>query len=177
MENGTAAVDNKNKRHISALDVVVIMLAVLCIAGIGIRIYIGTSSAAAEITGEAGDYEISLLVSDIRTTSEQFFSKGTAFYLQSGELLGNVTEAPSITPARYITEDENGNCVFINAPENGDESMRDITLTLKVHGTMTERGFVTDLGTYLAPNVTAAIKSEFVKADALVISLLPSAKN
>lgn len=141
------------KRKISPLDVFVIVLLVLCVAGVALRIYVGTDGILPDITKETGEYAVSFEVTGISSAVSTYLAKGEPLYSESGELIGTVREGITVTPAVIFVEDADGKYVqTYSGADNGDASLVDVRGTFTVEGHETGYGFLANGKTYLAPN-------------------------
>lgn len=151
------------KRKISALDAFVVILLLLCAAGVAIRAYIGNDGVFSEIGKESKDYTVSFEISGITSAVSSYITQGESIYFENGDLLGIVGGGLAVTPAMTFAEDENGKYIQSYASaDNGDASLVDVRGTITVSGYKTDYGFLANGKTYLAPNFETVLHTRNV---------------
>lgn len=155
----------KNKKRFAAVDILIAILLLLCIAGIGVRIFIGEGNLFHK--GDAGEYVVSYLIFGEADDYSSLFSEGCEFYLENGTLLGTLTGNAAFTPALLSSENSRGEYVATYATDG----TVDIRGTMIVKGSMTESGFVLNSKTYISPNMTLTVSSSDITVDMLITDI------
>ncbi len=152
----------------NVVDLVIIVAILACIAGIYLRYNFGEQYG---VEHELGQYEITFEVQNVRYTSADAFSEGDAVYLKTqGKLLGTVLGIDSTTPSEMIYTDLSGNIRQVYYPEN---SRIDMVGRLLVSGTMTDRGFMLDGNTFLAPGAIYAVQTPRIDVSIVIAEISP----
>ncbi|MBQ2730073.1 MAG: hypothetical protein IJF69_04800 [Clostridia bacterium] len=155
----------KTKKKIAAIDVLIVLLLLFCIAGIGVRIAVGDSGMFAK--ENRGEYVVSYVIEGEEDQYSSFFSEGSAFYLENGEMFGTLTGNATFTPAAVRSENSRGEYVHGYA----SDGTVDIKGTAIVKGTMTETGFLLNSNTYIAPNMTLTVSSSDITVKLLITDI------
>ena len=155
----------KNKKRISAVDVMIVILLLLCASGIIVRVIIGENSLFSKES--KGDYIVSYVIPGYQDEYSDYFSQGCEFYLEDGELLGSLTGNATFTPAEIHTENSAGEYVSGYA----SDGTVDVKGSVLVKGTMTDSGFVLSSGTYIAPNMTLTAFSSDITVRMLITDI------
>lgn len=144
---------NKVKKSISALDVFIIILAVLCIAGVAVRLWAGDSGILPINAPEKTEHSVSFEITGIKTVLSSNLTTGEKLYTADGVLFGTVGENVAVTPALLIVEGADGRYtqVFAGA-DNGDNSLVDIRGTIVTEGYYEDYGYMVGGSVYSAPN-------------------------
>lgn len=159
IENSESA--EKKRRSLSALDVSVIIIALLCVAGVMVRIYAGDSGVLPISNPDKEEYVASFEISGVKTVLGTGISSGEKLYDENGSFVGTVGENVTITPAKLYVEDSEGKYIQIYASaDNGDNSLIDIRGTVLTKGYYTDYGFLADGKTYIAPNYTIELHTD-----------------
>lgn len=156
---------NQQKKRIAAIDVLIILLLMLCIAGVAVRIAVGENGLFSN--DEKGSYIISYVIEGEKDEYSNYFTEGREFFFENGESFGTLSGNATFTPARIIGENSRGEAV-INYATDGSV---DITGTFLSRGTMTESGFLLNSNTYLAPNMTVMVVSSDITAEITVTDI------
>ncbi|MBQ4067083.1 MAG: hypothetical protein IJD22_05515 [Clostridia bacterium] len=155
----------KNKKRIAAVDILIVILLLLCIAGIGVRIFIGEGNLFHK--GDTGEYIVSYLISGEQDDYSSLFSEGCEFYLEDGSYFGTLTGNAAFTPALLSSENSRGEYVTVYATDG----TVDIRGTMTVNGSMTESGFVLNSKTYISPNMTLTVSSSDITVKMLITDI------
>ena len=154
----------KSKRKIAAVDIMIGLLLLLCIAGIVIRIVIGDSGL---FSGGKGDYIVSYVVRGEDEEYSPYFTEGKEFFLESGESLGTLVADAELPPAEIYEENANGELKLYYATDG----TVDFKGTLLCKGTMTDSGFLLNSNTYIAPNMTITVASSDITVELLITDI------
>ena len=152
----------------NVIDLVIIVAILACIAGIYLRYNFGEQYG---VEHQLEQYEITFQVQNVRYTSADAFQEGDAVYLKTqGKLLGTVQGIDSTTPSELIYTDLSGDIRQIYYPEN---SRIDMEGRLLVSGVMTDRGFMLDGNTYLAPGAAYAVQTPRIDVSIVIADISP----
>lgn len=169
-----AQTEQKNGRkkdsriRFNVIDLVIIVAILACIAGIYLRYNFGDQYG---VEHQMEQYEITFQVQNVRYTSADAFQEGDAVYLKTqGKLLGTVLGIDATTPSELVYTDLSGDIRQIYYPEN---SRIDMEGTLLVSGVMTDRGFMLDGNTYLAPGASYAVQTPRIDVSIIVADISP----
>ncbi len=154
----------KNKKKIAAVDVMIAVLIVLCIAGLIIRIAVGDSGL---FSGGKGEYIVSYVVRGEDDEYSPYFSEGREFFLESGESFGTLIADAELPPAEVYEETPTGELKLYYATDG----MVDFKGTVLVKGTMTDSGFLLNSNTYIAPNMTITVASSDITVELLITDI------
>jgi hypothetical protein len=162
-------------RRVNAVDVCIIIIAALAIAGAGLRLYTVKYGSLPGGAPKLENYAVSFLVSDIRETSADCFKPGTMFYVeQSSDVFGSLMDNVAVTPAELYIENERGEYILsyaVDDEDTGDDGRVDVRGTVLASGIMTDTGFLLDGNTYIAPNKTISIQSTEIVVNVLVTDI------
>jgi len=155
----------RSKVKIAAVDVLIVLLLILCLAGVCVRIAVGENGL---FSGEEkGSYIVSYVIEGEKDEYSSYFSEGCEFYLENGDRFGALSGNATFTPAKIIGENSRGEAVISYA----DDGTVDITGTFLVRGTMTESGFLLNSNTYIAPNMTVTVRSSDITSNITVTDI------
>ncbi|MBE6586969.1 MAG: DUF4330 family protein [Ruminococcaceae bacterium] len=154
----------KSKKKIAAVDVMIAILLILCVAGIVIRVAVGDSGIFASGKGE---YIVSYVVRGEDDEYSPYFAEGREFFLESGEKFGTLIADAELPPAEIYEENPNGDLELYYA----QDGTVDFKGTLLVKGTMTDSGFLLNSNTYIAPNMTVTVSSSDITVELLITDI------
>ena len=157
---------NQQKKKIAAVDVLIILLLMLCLAGVAVRIAVGENGLFSK--DEKGSYMVSYVIEGENDEYSSYFSEGAEFYLENGDRFGTLSGNATFTPARIIGENSRGEAVISYA----SDGTVDISGTFLVRGTMTQSGFLLNSNTYIAPNMTVTVGSSDITATITVTDIV-----
>ncbi len=158
MKNST---NGNNKKGIGALDAVIIIALVACIAA-GVLAFLYSRSTADPVATENDmeDYVISFEIYGIRQSNAQMLKTGEKYYTSESEEFGVMNENLTITPAVVYVQGEDGKCYKSYAPENGDYTKVDISGSMTVKGVRDSKGyFLLNGSTKLMPNKSIIVRN------------------
>lgn len=162
----------KKSRKLSALDVFVIILALMCVAGAAVRFYAGDSGILPISDPEKEEYAVSFEIAQVKTVLGGYIASGENLYNEDGSLFGTVGENVTITPAKLYVEDAEGKYIQIySSADNGDNSLIDIRGTVSVSGYFTDYGFLADGKTYIAPNYVITLHTNKTTVDVRITDI------
>mgnify|MGYP003525944255 CR=1 FL=1 len=143
------------KKRMNVIDVLILILLVVCIAGLVVRFGNFGSVSSSE---NLGSYDIYFSVSNIAYTSEDAFVQGdTVTLADSGTALGEFAGLETILPAEFFARDKSGNLIVVNYPQS---TRIDVTGRILSHGVMSENGYLVGGTTYVAPGTEYTVQSE-----------------
>ncbi len=144
MKNGNGI---KKKGGVSPLDIFIVILVFMCIAGVIVRIYMGHDGVLPSEGVESADYAVSFEIKSALPELSTYLVSGERLYDAEGNLFGTVSGSVTVTPAEQFYEDADGKYVpFYSSYQN------DIRGTVTVSGHYTDYGFLVNGKTYIAPN-------------------------
>ncbi len=156
------------KRRVSALDVFIVVLVLMCIAGVIVRVYVGSEGILPVLDPDISEYAVSFEIKQVKASVGGYLSSGEKLWTESGELFGTVSDNVTVTPAQIFFEDKDGKYVSVySSADNGDNSLVDIKGSVVTEGYMAEYGFLAGGTTYVAPNYEIDLHTE--KATVTVI--------
>ncbi len=145
---------NQQSDRFNLMDVVIILLVLLCIAGIVIR----AGGFTMHKSRPLDPYEIRFSVSNIAAGSEAALVVGDTFRLVDHDMeLGTFTGMESVTPAVVYMYSEQGRMVPAEYPEN---TRIDVIGTVAVDGISEGSGFLLGGTLQLSPGASYRIQSE-----------------
>lgn len=155
----------KKGRRITAVDIMIFLLLILCIAGIIVRIAFGNSSLFHK--NEQKEYLVSYVVNGLSDKYHPYFTEGSVFSLESGETFGTLITDANLTNTTIRTEDADGR--LVEKPATDD--IKDFRGDILVKGTMTDSGFLLNSRTYIAPNMTLTVSSPNITVELLITDI------
>lgn len=156
------------KLRFNIVDLVLIIAVLACIAGVYLRFHFSEEFGVNHVQNE---YAVSFEVKNIRYTSVDAFPTGDNVYLQSSrKLLGTIIGIDSTSPSQMIYTDYSGNVKQIYYPE---DSRIDLTGRIAARGTLTERGFMLDGNTYLAPGASYLVLTPHINVTLTITDIQP----
>ena len=163
--------DKKEKRGLSALDVFVITLAALALAGLVIRIAVGRDGALPEDAPVKGEYAVTFEIASLSATNGSEIQSGDVLYTENGELFGTVSGRLSVTPAKIYTEDADGKYVLSYSGGEGDSATVDVKGVIKTEGYKTDYGFLAGGKIFASPGCELKLHTEKLTAYVRVIDI------
>lgn len=156
--------NNKQKKHLGALDIFIILILVVAIISVGLRFY-STKIAPTGNNVQLENYILSFKVMNIKDSSAQnYFEKDTKFFIdETNVYLGTLREGLSIKDAETYYQMHDGTVVVANNNGTGDMYRVDVEGSMNVIGTMDDRGcFYLNGNLYLAPNKEITVYSKYL---------------
>lgn len=161
---------DKTKLRFNAIDLVIIILVVGCIAGLALRYQlINVLHSQSESNGA----NVSFYLSNIRSTSENYFNEGDTFYLANEDIeFGTLLSGFRFEPAAQYNMRSDGKYVKTTAV-NGRSDMYG---TLKADGRFAESGEFLLGGTkYIAAGSELSIFSNNIEVTVIITDIEPIA--
>lgn len=156
---------SKNKTRFNAIDLLILILFIGCIAGIIVRYQV---IDIVKSTNNQEPASVSFYVKDIKETSEEFFAEGDKFYIVgSDEYLGSLEGGFVFEPAEVFNETADGRYVK-SASTSGRSDMRGTFLS---NGIFSSEGFLLNNVKYIAPGSTISIQSEKIYVNIIVTDI------
>ena len=121
-------------RRFSTLDVFVVLLLVLCIAGLVIRLTVGRDGVLPKEAPKQAEYAVSFRIEGQRSSVGEEVSSGAILYTEDGAVFGTVASQDSTTPAEIFVVDKDGTVVSEYSKTEGDSSRWDIEGTVAIEG-------------------------------------------
>ena len=152
---------SKVKNKISALDVFVAAVLLLCIAALAARLAAGRDGILPEGAPEKGSFALSFEAPGMRSGSVEALAAGTIVSTEDGDVFGTIADSVSVTPAKLYTEDAEGKYVLSYSPSDGaDGGTVDVRGTLTVEGYFTDSAFLVGGKTGATPNSALTLHTE-----------------
>lgn len=157
--NGT----KKGNARFNIIDLVIIVVAAACIAGVLLRHFSLKNADTGEVAENA---RISFLVQNIRYTSADFFVGGDGVYCDDdGIKLGEFMKGFTITPAEEYVTDYNGKTIKVNYPEN---TRIDVRGTILSEGKWRDGSFFVDGNKYIAAGKNLTVHTAHITVTLVV---------
>ena len=150
----------KSRKGFNILDVVLILLAVLCVVGIWQRQNIQKLFASGE---DLESYVVSFEVKKLRkTTAELLTVDKSVYFEEDGKrvALGTIAEQIADTPALEYLPDGKGGTVVAVYPEDPHEHLIDVSGKIACLGIRQDGAFLLGGTTYLTVNQTLLVFTE-----------------
>lgn len=164
--------NQEKKMRLGALDVCIIVAAIVCVVGLGLRTF-SKSEAVVNNGATMENYVVSFTVANIRGSSVKYFNKGDVFFLKENTTrFGELIEKSELPAQKYYT-DINGNSVYVMNESTDDRTKRmDVTGSLLVSGVTDEEGrFLLNGTQYLGANKEVEIKSKYITVNVKITSI------
>ncbi len=155
--------NRRTKKRLNAVDFVIIILVIGCIAGVIARYNIVDRIVVNKYRDEV---KISFKVSGISADIADNIKNGDTFYIDaSSQELGDVISS-EVSDARVLVPDENSSFSVTQ-----DTSKKDVICTLKGFGIMGEDGFMLGGTEFLAPGDEVVIRSRQVQLSVIITEI------
>ncbi len=152
----------KNKTRFNAIDLLILILFIGCIAGIIVRYQVVD---IVKSNNSQENASISFFIHDIKETSEEFFAEGDKFFIVgSGDYFGALEGGFVFEPAEEFNETSNGLYVK-SASKSGRSDMRGSFFS---SGTFSSEGFLLNNTKYVAPGSVLSIQSGKILVNVIV---------
>ena len=156
----------KTKPRFNGIDVLIIIIVIVCIAGIVMRYKL--IDLVKTSNGEESA-SVSFYLSNIKSSSEDYFSEGDNFFITgTGEFLGTLESGFVFEPAEEFNETADGKYVK-SASVNGRSDMRG---TLRTTGTFSDEGFLLGNTKYIAPGSRLSVHSDKIEVTVTVTDIV-----
>ena len=142
------------------LDVVLILLALLCVVGVWQRKNIQNLFSSEK---ELADFTVSFEVRKMRGSVAEFLAKDAVLYLVDGDdriELGRLTEQPSKVAAVEYLPNSDGELVEAVYPDDANENLLDVKGTLLCRGVEYDGSFLLGGEVFLSVNQTVLVQTE-----------------
>ena len=161
---------NKTKLRFNAIDLVILILIIGCLAGLALR-YQLINVIRSE--GDSTSAIVSFYLSDIRFTSEDYFNEGDVFYLASEKEEFGVLEAGfTFEPAAEYNMTRDG--VYVKTSSVNGRS--DMYGSLRAKGTFTPDGeFLLNGTKYIAAGSELSVYSSNIEINIILTDVKPAA--
>ncbi len=151
----------KKGGRISALDVFIAVLVLMCIAGVIVRVYVGSEGVLPVLDPEISEYAVSFEIKQVKASVSGYLSAGESLWTSDGTLFGTVGDNVTVTPAQIFVEDSDGKYISVySSADMGDNSLIDIKGSFSVQGHTADYGFLVNGKTYIAPNYEIELHTE-----------------
>lgn len=158
----------KKSGRISALDVFIAVLVLMCIAGVIVRVYVGSEGILPVLDPDISEYAVSFEIKQVKAPVSGYLAPGERLWTADGTLFGTISGNLTVTPAQIFVEDADGKYISVySSADNGDNSLIDIKGSAMTEGYAADYGFLVNGKTYIAPNYEIELHTE--KATVIVI--------
>ena len=152
-------------RRINSADVMILLLFVACIAAMVMRFGL---VERIEHRANAQNVNVSFLIEGVSGTSAQYLHIGDEVYLADNDMkAGRISGVSAAEPSVVYVYADDGSILQKQAVDG----RVDIRGTLTMSGTLTESGFMLDGTTYIAPNMTLQIKTQYISVSMLITDI------
>jgi hypothetical protein len=146
----------KKRASFNALDVFIVLVALLCLAGAGLRMFMGENGENV-IPNEK--YVVSFIIREAIDSDADALTACDVFYIANGNaVFGTLDGDPSVSPAQINVIDENGQLKIDYAA--GDSVF--IRGHIIVEGYMSDEGFMLNGNVYLAPYKEIDVHTQYL---------------
>lgn len=157
---------NKKKIGFNALDMVIVVVLVLCVAMIGFR-FIRSSDLAAET--QTGKYRVTFLISNVSDgTRDALVAGDSVFSLLNDAYIGKLEGIDTISPAFEFLDNGKGSFEKVYYP---DGTKIDITGTIIAEGAVNDDGFFASGSFFLSPGRTLEIYTGHIQVTILITGI------
>lgn len=157
---------NKKKIGFNALDMVIVVVLVLCVAMIGFR-FIRSSDLAAET--QTGKYRVTFLISNVSDgTRDALVAGDSVFSLLNDAYIGKLEGIDTISPAFEFLDNGKGSFEKVYYP---DGTKVDITGTIIAEGAVNDDGFFASGSFFLSPGRTLEIYTGHIQVTILITGI------
>ena len=161
----------ETKNAFGVLDVFLIVLIIVSAVGIAARFVLTEENGILATKPETEDAVLSVLVSDIEGTSEEYFVSGCDFMISEYETSCDVVSDFTVTPAQYYVENENGELVIsYHDEENGHVDCRG---ALKVSGFYKDGVYILGGKYPVTAGMTVTLINGKITVSALITDVAP----
>lgn len=164
--------ENAKKRSGSfgVLDLFILLLVVVCAAGIAVRYVLTDENGILATTPEKTSVALQVLISGIEDTSSDFFFEGASFDVGEAKETGEILDV-NIKPAEYYTENEEGE-IFVAYVE-GEGGEKDVRCTVIVSGYYRDGIFMLGGKEPVIPGAELRLAGDGITVTALIIDTAP----
>lgn len=155
----------KRKFRMNVLDILIIVLVMLCIAGAVLRVYVKNRDDKLNRDTAV----VTFLIQNVQYESKDLIKDGDRVYSEAYDCdFGYVVGEMEAKPALLYAEDD-GEIIAVHSNEY---ERLDLTGTFRCEGTMTESSGFTVNGTqYIAPNMSISVSFPNIKATILILDV------
>jgi hypothetical protein len=165
-------ISNKNKKaKFNAIDVLIILLILACIASVVYKAFFAESVAP---ESDLEEYRIYFKVDDIKSTSVAYFVPGDNVRLTSNDESFGTLESIGQILLAVGAYNENGGEIYYPDVEDQtiyNDTRYSLTGYILVKGVITDKGFLLNGTTYIAPNTELEIVTQHLKTCIKIVSI------
>lgn len=168
--------NDKKKRGLGALDVVIIVLLLAVAGSAGFRYYRNSRVKASE-AAELSNYVVNFQIKNIRGTSaDNYLKEGEVFYLdENNELFGTYLTKTSYSDAQKYYEMPDGTVASVTTSLEGEQRRVDVEVSILAYGRTDENGcFLLNGKRYIVNNSELQIHSRYVSYTVLITGVSES---
>lgn len=160
----------KKRTAFGVLDVFIILLVVVCAAGVAARYILTDEKGILARTPERTSAAVQVLITSIEGTSSDYFSEGGTLTVGEGNETGEIRTV-TVTPAEYYKENEYGGLEI--AYHDGENGKIDIRCTLIVGGYYRDGIFLLGGEETVIPGGSVKLTGGGITVTALIIDTAP----
>ena len=157
------SVSNSQKKFsISVIDVLILITVITCIAGTFLHYKLYEKQNAIK-----KDYEcsVSVLINSIEPEIAEQLSVGDKLYFKDNTEFGTIAEVSAVDASVYYTNSKN------EITEGLDSTKRDVTIIVKVAGSVGESGFLANGKKYVASGMDIELFSSSFSGNGLIFDV------
>ncbi len=158
-------VESSTGKRINAVDIMIVLLFIVCIAGMVLRF-----GLMDKIEHRASDKTatVSFVIEGVSSSSVDFITVGDKMYMIDGEsLVGEISGVEPATPSTVYYHTDDGKVLSYSSVDG----KVNISGKMTVKGSLSERGFLLDGTTYIAPNMNLWVKSQKISVNMLITNI------
>lgn len=148
----------------NVIDMAIILLIILC--GVGIFFRYDMENKISQ--GEGDEYVVEFVCEKVRYTTADYISVGDTICFTEGGIPMGVVQGDIVSRPSHMEVVNHGKNITVYYPQ---DTMIDITGSIKVSGNMTENGFLVDGSTYIAPNSVIKVSNKYADFEIRILSV------
>ena len=147
----------KTRFRFNVIDALILLVALAFVIGLAFRI--GNIRSLSSTEG-LQSYDVYFSVTNLASTTEDYLDVGDSLVLADNRMvLGTLSKIDPATPSVFYSHGGEGEIVEVSYPS---DTRIDLTGVILSHGVMSERGYLLNGTTYIAPGMSYTVQSERV---------------
>lgn len=168
-KNYNGNMQTSRKSRFNVMDAFIILIILLCIASLvyryGLIDRIGVSNNLEE-------YQIQFKIENISSNSKNAIIEGDVITLTgTDEKIGTMDKLTSTTPAIAMYADKDTPVFYPEDTDNPGNTRYEVNGSISVKGMMSDKGFMLNGKTYVAPNSELKISTEHIETTVKIIGI------
>lgn len=168
-KNYNGNMQTSRKSRFNVMDAFIILIVLLCIASLvyryGLIDRIGVNNNLEE-------YTIQFKIEDISSRSKDALVEGDVITMtDTDEKIGSMEKLTSVTPSIAMYSDKDNPVYYPEDTDNPNNTKYEVNGSISVKGIMTDKGFMLNGKTYIAPNSDLKISTEHIETTIKVIGI------